>query len=121
MECHCLSPAELPHTTLLYSSYLSNFSHVSEYYVHPPNLEGIPRASKQIRLDDSIRQGVAEVLRRQNAAFGGDAATSRNLDRLRDGAAAVVTGQQVGLLGGPAFSVYKALTAIRLANDLTAS
>jgi len=27
----------------------------------------------------------------------------------------------VGLLGGPAFSVYKALTAIRLANELTAS
>jgi bacillithiol biosynthesis cysteine-adding enzyme BshC len=52
--------------------------------------------------------------------FGGGAETNRNLDRLRDGAAAVVTGQQVGLLGGPAFSVYKALTAIHLANELTA-
>ena len=121
MECHRLSPTELPHTTLLYSSYLSNFSRVSEYYVHPPDLEGISIAAKDIRQNDFMRNGVVEVLRRQNTIFGGDAATSRNLDRLRDGAAAVLTGQQVGLLGGPAFSVYKALTAIRLANDLTAS
>jgi bacillithiol biosynthesis cysteine-adding enzyme BshC len=121
MECQFLSPAELPHTTLLYSSYLSNFSSVSEYYVHPPDLEGISRAAKEIRQDDAARNGVVEVLRRQNIEFGGGAETSRNLDRLRDGAFAVVTGQQVGLLGGPAFSVYKALAAIRLANDLTAA
>jgi bacillithiol biosynthesis cysteine-adding enzyme BshC len=121
MECNRIVPAELPHTTALYSTYLSNFTDVSQFYVQPPNLEGISQASKQIRLEDSIRQGVVEVLRQQNTAFGGDAATRRNLDRLRDGAAAVVTGQQVGLMGGPAFSVYKALTAIRLANDLTAS
>jgi bacillithiol biosynthesis cysteine-adding enzyme BshC len=73
-----------------------------------------------MQFDDSIRRGVVDILRNQNAAFGGDSETNRNLDRLRDGAAAVVTGQQVGLLGGPAFSVYKALTAIRLANELTA-
>ena len=61
-----------------------------------------------------MRRGVVEVLRAQNRAFGGDAATAHNLDRLRDGAVAVVTGQQVGLFGGPAYSVYKALTAIHV-------
>jgi bacillithiol biosynthesis cysteine-adding enzyme BshC len=121
MECHCLPPAELPHATPLYTTYLSDFSRVSEFYVHPPDLNGISRAAKEIRLEDSIRRGVVDVLRKQNAAFGGDSETNRNLDRLQNGAAAVVTGQQVGLLGGPAFSVYKALTAIRLANDLTAN
>jgi bacillithiol biosynthesis cysteine-adding enzyme BshC len=121
MECHCIPPAELPHTTLLYSTYLSDFSRVSEFYVHPHDLNGISRAANEIRIEDSIRSGVVEVLRRQNAAFGGDSETARNLDRLQNGAAAVVTGQQVGLLGGPAFSVYKALTAIRLANELTAN
>ena len=44
---------------------------------------------------------------------------TRNLDRLRDGAVAVVTGQQVGLFGGPAYSIYKALTAIHVARELT--
>ena len=43
----------------------------------------------------------------------------RNLDRLRDGAVAVVTGQQVGLFGGPAYSIYKALTAVHVARELT--
>jgi bacillithiol biosynthesis cysteine-adding enzyme BshC len=121
MECHCIQPAELPHTTVLYSTYLSDFSRVSEFYVHPPDLNGISRATKEIRLEDSIRRGVVDVLRRQNATFGGDSETKRNLDRLQNGAAAVVTGQQVGLFGGPAFSVYKALTAIRLANELRAN
>jgi bacillithiol biosynthesis cysteine-adding enzyme BshC len=121
MECHCIPPAELPHTTLLYSTYLSDFSRVSDFYVHPPDLNGISRAAKEIRLEDSIRRGVVEVLRRQNAVFGGDSETAQNLDRLQNGAAAVVTGQQVGLLGGPAFSIYKALTAIRLASELTAN
>src|SRR6266699_275006 len=121
MECHCLPPAELPHTTLLYSTYLNDFSRVSEFYVHPPDVSGISRAAKEIHLDDSIRHSVVEVLRKQNATFGGDSETTRNLDRLQNGAVTVVTGQQVGLLGGPAFCVYKALTAIRLANELTAN
>jgi len=121
MECHCISPAELPHQTLLYSTYLTDFSRVSEFYVHSPDLNGIGLASQELHFGDAIRRGVVEVLRKQNATFGGGSETNRNLDRLQNGAFAVVTGQQVGLLGGPAFSVYKALTAIRLANELTAN
>ena len=49
------------------------------------------------------------------ARFGADAATERSLDRLAKGAVAIVTGQQVGLFSGPAYSFYKALTAIRWA------
>ena len=119
MECSWISPAELPGTTRLYSAFLSDFASVSDFYRHPPNANGIDAATREIRLDDSVRRAVVEVLRKQNRAFGGDDATTRNLDRLRDGAVAVVTGQQVGLFGGPAYSIYKALTAIHVARELT--
>ncbi len=119
MECSWISPAELPGTTRLYSTFLSDFARVSEFYSHPPNAKGIDEAAREIKLEDSVRRAVVEVLRNQNRAFGGDDATTRNLDRLRDGAVAVVTGQQVGLFGGPAYSIYKALTAVHVARELT--
>jgi len=62
------------------------------------------------------RRHPEEAKRRVRRRFG----TSRNLDRLQNGAGLSLR-TAVGLLGGPAFSVYKALTAIRLANELTAS
>jgi bacillithiol synthase len=118
MECKCIPAADLHGATLLYTTFLENFPRVSDYYAHPPTFAGIQQAAAEIHIDDEVRRGVVEVLREQNAIFGAGVAgadeTKRNLDRLRDGAVAVVTGQQVGLFGGPAFCVYKALTAIWL-------
>ncbi len=119
MECSWISPAELPGTTDLYSAFLSDFSRVSDFYRHPPTTNGIDDSIREMRLEDSVRRAVVEVLMNQNRSLGVDEATIRNLDRLRDGAFAVVTGQQVGLFGGPAYSIYKALTAIHVARELT--
>jgi bacillithiol biosynthesis cysteine-adding enzyme BshC len=55
-------------------------------------------------------------LEEQNRTFGAGARTLENIAHLRDtDSYAVVTGQQVGLFTGPAFTIYKALTAIKLA------
>lgn len=63
------------------------------------------------------RDAVADVLAEQNRAWGTDA--DALVDRLRDpSSAAVVTGQQLGLFAGPLYTVYKALTAVRLAARL---
>jgi bacillithiol biosynthesis cysteine-adding enzyme BshC len=65
------------------------------------------------------RMRVAAILERQNRAFGSGEKSFANLERLRAGACTVVTGQQVGLFGGPLFSILKALTAARLAEEAT--
>ncbi|MBZ5642366.1 MAG: bacillithiol biosynthesis cysteine-adding enzyme BshC [Acidobacteriia bacterium] len=119
MECHSIPAGELPGATPLYTAFLNDFSRVSQFYSHPPNWTGVRQAAAEIRMDESLRRGVAEVLRAQNRALGGDESTERNIDRLRESAVAVVTGQQVGLFGGPAYCVYKALTAIHAARELT--
>ena len=123
MESHCISFREIPHTTRLFSTFLEDFGKVSSYYAHPPTTAGIDAAAQEIRLDPSTRRAVVEILREQNGRFGPgneiDPATARNLDRLEAGAAAIVTGQQVGLFSGPAYTFYKALSAVRCAEETT--
>lgn len=75
--------------------------------------------ASKIRYPEERREQVAAVLERQNQAFGSAARTFENLARFRNGALTLVTGQQVGLFGGPLFSILKALTAVRLADEAT--
>ncbi len=123
MDSHCISFREVPHTTKLFSSFLEDFGQVSKYYAHPPTAAGIDAAAREVRLDAGVRKVVVEVLREQNARFAReneiDSATARNLDRLAAGAIAIVTGQQVGLFSGPAYTFYKAISAVRVAEETT--
>ena len=119
LESHCISFREIPQTTKIFSTFLEDFSKVSRYYAYPPALDGLMQSGSAVTLDPESRRTVVEVLRVQNLAFGSAPDTFKNLDRLANGAIAVVTGQQVGLFGGPAYSIYKAVTAARYAAELT--
>lgn len=122
MESHCIPLTEVPHTSALLIDYLYRFSGVAGFYTHDPFDPAAPAAAaRAIALDPAQRRAVADVLAEQNQRFGAGPETQENINRLRDGRAlAVVTGQQVGLFGGPCYSFYKALTTIRLAEKLTA-
>jgi bacillithiol biosynthesis cysteine-adding enzyme BshC len=63
------------------------------------------------------RETLCDLLEQQNRSFGAADAVFENIARLRSGASAVVTGQQVTLFGGPLFTILKAATTIRKAKD----
>src|SRR5580658_2521513 len=121
MGCISIPFQRLPHQPKLFLRFLNDFSSVSQFYPHPPSLEAIQQAAKSLEYPDDRRQAVAAILRDTNASLGNGEATTKNIERLANGAVAVLSGQQVGLFGGPAYAFYKALSAIQIAHELTQS
>src|SRR5229473_660114 len=119
MDCHVLAFRQLPHQPKLFLEYLDHFEKVKSFYFNPPTMPAVARAARKLDYPGERRAEVTSILRKQNIALGAGAETLSNLDRLENGAVAVVSGQQVGLFSGPAYSVYKALTAVQIAEELT--
>jgi bacillithiol biosynthesis cysteine-adding enzyme BshC len=117
MECHCFSATQVPRTTNLYSTYITDFPKLADFFAHPPALEPVLKLAGETP-DRELRTKVAGVLRAQNRAFGADAAVEVALDQFAAGATAIVSGQQVGLFSGPGYTIYKVLSALRLAEEL---
>src|SRR5229473_1189497 len=108
MGCVSIPFRRLPHQPKLFVRLIEDFASVSRFYVHAASLD----------FPAKRRGEVAAILREQNERFGAGAAAHSNLSKLERGAVAVVSGQQVGLFSGPAYAIYKALTAIQIAQEL---
>jgi bacillithiol biosynthesis cysteine-adding enzyme BshC len=122
MDGVSIAYSRVPHSSALLLDYLYHHDRVARFYNGSPFDPASYRtvAARLLSLDER-RQELAPILRRQNEAFGCSEPTFASIQQLSEpGTFAVVTGQQVGLLSGPAFTLYKALTAVRLAQSLTA-
>lgn len=111
----------IPKSSRLLLDYLYDFDRVAEFFSASPfSLASYQAAASQLAAHDGERGKLSDVLAKQNQSFGSPPEVFNNIDRLRHkGTFAVVTGQQVGLFSGPAFTLYKALTAVRLAQWLS--
>jgi bacillithiol synthase len=120
VKSECLPFSAIPHVSRLFTDFLYDYPRVRSFYRRSPYItEWLREEAAAISYPANRRQAVCQILTRQNESWGASAQTLANIARLRSGAAAIVTGQQVGLFGGPLFSVYKALTAIKLAQVAT--
>jgi len=122
VKAQCLPFSQIPHTTRLFTDFLASSASVRPFYPHSPHFSEWAKAeASAVQYDSERRERVSAILERQNRSWDASPQTFANLNRLRAGAVAVVTGQQVGLFGGPMFAIYKALTAVKLAEEATAA
>src|SRR5262252_8839276 len=115
MEHACLRQTQIPYTSRLFSDFVYHFDRVRGFYssaIGQPDRYGA--AAEAIDYPDVRRASVSAALEKTNP----DSPALRRL--ARPGTVAVVTGQQVGLFSGPAYTVYKALTAAKLTECLNA-
>jgi len=118
LHTDCFPITVLPHLSRLFTDYAESRAPLPYYPLSPYSQEW---ASQPSSPDPAVRAAVADLLAEQNRGFGAGEKTFANIERLRNGAGAVVTGQQVTLFGGPLFTLFKTATAIRKAQDATAA
>jgi bacillithiol biosynthesis cysteine-adding enzyme BshC len=122
VKSECLPFSQIPHTTRLFADFLFDHPKVQQFYPRSAYFnQWFKDEAANLRYDSERRLRVSSILERQNHSWGASARAQENIGRLRAGASAVVTGQQVGLFGGPLFSIFKALTAVKLADHATRS
>lgn len=120
MKSECLPFSQIPHTTKLFADFLSGHPNVQQFYPRSAYFnQWFKDEASNLMYDAERRQRVSGILERQNRSWGASEKTLENIGRLRAGAAALVTGQQVGLFGGPLFSIFKALSAVKLSDHAT--
>src|SRR5271170_2123065 len=117
MSVECFPITVLPHVSQIYRDYLAmdEGSTVRRWY----GAEAF--AGKWIGKGVPVGHAdmLADLLARQAVEFGAGDAAKANIAKLRAGARAVVTGQQVVLFGGPLLTILKAATAVARAKDAT--
>jgi bacillithiol synthase len=113
VKVDCFPISMLPRQSRLFLDYTSSHEPLSPFFVSPPWSQSWSNSIPP--QGPAHRSAIADRLLEQNRAWGAGPKTLANIERLRQGAGAVVSGQQVALFGGPLFTFLKAATIIQRA------
>ena len=117
-ECY---PISILHPSRLYADFLALDTAPPDSLLHTW-YGAVPTANRWLAAPTptSVNAAtLADALEVQARDFDASPAALRNIALLRSGARAIVTGQQVGLFGGPLLTLLKAATAIARATEAT--
>jgi bacillithiol synthase len=115
VKTECYPIALLPGLSRLFLDFAERREALAPFY--PASAYSTQWMTAPPVLSVAHRATLCNLLEQQNRSFGASDPVFQNIARLRDGAGAVVSGQQVTLFGGPLYTILKAATAIRKAKD----
>lgn len=121
LRVETLSFERIPHQTRLFLDYLRDPLALQRFYpaavrFHHELEKRVPEVLAAHQVD---RNKVCAALMAMNKRWGAGEETLKNIELLREpDCIAVVSGQQAGLFTGPLYTIYKALSAVKLAGCL---
>lgn len=112
---------DIPGHTKLFLDYLYNFEKINKFYARNPyDKETYSKAFEEIASKRPVsRANLEALIRNQYSGKTYSTKTQKNIELLaKDSTLTIVTGQQLGILGGPLYTFNKIITTIKLANHL---
>lgn len=113
---------KIPQQSRLFLDYLRDPLALRRFYPSAVQFhhELSARTPEVLAAHTTDRKLLCDALAEMNAGWGAGPETLAKIELLRDAdCLAVVSGQQAGLFGGPLYTIYKALSAVKLAGCLS--
>ena len=122
LRVETLSFDRIPNQSRLFLEYLRDPLSLKTFYPSAVRYhhELAARVPEVLAAHQSDRTALCDALENLNKNWGAGKETLANIKLLRDAdCVAVVSGQQAGLFTGPLYTIYKAISAVKLAGCLT--
>ena len=112
---------DIPGQYNLFLDYLYEYENIKKFYKHDfRNKDEYLKLFKSVsETTRDFRTDIPKIIQSQYEGFSPSQKTKANIGSLKEkNTLTVVTGQQLGILGGPLYTFYKIITAIKLAQHL---
>ncbi len=112
-----LEQISLPVKNTLLADYWAQHSPIHSFFTYRYEQASFEQRIQKLRHATYQNEQLSQVIRAYMESYGLSPKSEQHLQELENGAVAVVGGQQAGVLTGPLYSVHKAISVLKLAQE----